>query len=350
MIMAYKSKVGVGRLCQWAGVARSSLYYQPHPGPRGVRASTHTIIGGCGLVENSLVVDQIRAVLSMDYCVYGYRKVTEELRSMEYVINPKKVYRLMKENHLLCGKRIKVQGKRKWVGHRRIDARYPLEYLCLDIKYVWVEGERRWYYQLAIMDVFSRRILCWIFQRSVRQADVIMLMRWLDLRFGLKGVIIRNDNGSQFIAHKVREVLRTMEAKQEFTHVATPEENAYIEAFHSIQQTELIDRHPFASYYDAKQHIQKYMQWYNEKRRHGAIGFITPLQKWEQGMSLSIVRPQAKQGATGLSRPDSLALCAESALYSLDKPGEPAYLCRTSDKDIQSVANPFEKNVQFIGG
>ena len=73
MIMAYKSKVGVGRLCQWAGVARSSLYYQPHPGPRGVRASTHTIIGGCGLVENSLVVDQIRAVLSMDYCVYGYR-------------------------------------------------------------------------------------------------------------------------------------------------------------------------------------------------------------------------------------------------------------------------------------
>ncbi|WP_428400365.1 hypothetical protein ABDK00_006285 [Niabella insulamsoli] len=73
-------------------------------------------------------------------------------------------------------------------------------------------------------------------------------MRWLDLRFGLKGVIIRNDNGSQFIAHKVREALRSMEAKQEFTHVATPEENAYIEAFHSIEQHELIERHSFASF------------------------------------------------------------------------------------------------------
>ena len=72
--MQYKSKTSVDRLCRWAEVAKSSLYYTAHPGLRGIRASTHTILGGCGLVDNSLVVDQIRAVLSMDYCVYGYRK------------------------------------------------------------------------------------------------------------------------------------------------------------------------------------------------------------------------------------------------------------------------------------
>jgi transposase InsO family protein len=77
-------------------------------------------------------------------------------------------------------------------------------------------------------------------------------MRGLDLRFGLKGVIIRNDNGSQFIAYSVRETLKQMEAHQEFTHVAKPEENAYIEAFHSIQQRELMDRFTFSSFYDAK--------------------------------------------------------------------------------------------------
>lgn len=351
MIVQYKSKAGVDDLCQWAAVARSSLYYQAHPGLRGIKPSTHTMIGGCGLVENSLVVDQMRAILSMDYCVYGYRKMTEELRDLEYLINPKKVYRLMKENHLLCGRRIKVQGKRKWVEHRRIEARYPMEYLCLDIKYIWVQGEGRWYYQLAIMDVFSRRILCWIFQRSVRQTDVIALMRWLDLRFGLKGVIIRNDNGSQFIAHKVREALRSMEAKQEFTHVATPEENAYIEAFHSIEQHELIERHSFASFYDAKQHIEKYMHWYNRRRKHGAIGFITPMQKWAQGLSRTAVKALMKQGAMCLSRPDSMAMSAESALYSLDKCSEPAYLCLDGDRDNDElVANHFEKSVQFIRG
>lgn len=351
MITRYKRRTSVDNLCRWAEIAKSSLFYHAHPGPRGIKPSTHTIVGDCGLVENNLVVDQMRAVLSMDYCVYGYRKMTEELRDMEYRINHKKVYRLMKMNHLLCGKRIKVQGKREWVKYRRINAIRPMEYLCLDIKYVWVHGEGRWYYQLAIMDVFSRRILCWIFQRSVRQTDVVALMRWLDLRFGLKGVIIRNDNGSQFIAHLVRQALQQMEARQEFTHVATPEENAYIEAFHSIEQSELIDRHQFSSYYDAKQHIEKYMHWYNNKRKHGAIGFITPMEKWAQGESWTTVRPPFAPGTVDLSRPDSVDSSAESASYSLDKDNEPAYLRLTGDQEnVESVANHFEKSVQFIGG
>ena len=193
------------------------------------------------------------------------------------------------KNKLLCGKIIKTKGKRDGVKYRRIEATRPMQYLCLDIKYVWVQGENRWYYQLAIMDVFSRMILVWVFQRSVRQNDVVVLMRSLDLRYGLKGVIIRNDNGSQFIAHRVRQTLQDLEAKQEFTHVATPEENAYIESFHSIEQRELIDRYTFQSFYDAKQHIEKYMKWYNNVRRHGAIGGVTPAQKCAQGRAWSLV-------------------------------------------------------------
>lgn len=52
------------------------------------------------------------------------------------------------------------------------------------------------------------------FQPSIKQTDVVALMRWLNLRYGLKGVIIRNDNGSQFIAHWVRQALLDLEAKQ----------------------------------------------------------------------------------------------------------------------------------------
>jgi hypothetical protein len=61
------------------------------------------------------------------------------------------------------------------------------------------------------------------------------------------------------------EVLQALEARQEFTHVATPEENACIEAFHSIQQHELMDRFTFPGYYGAKEHIEKYMYWYNTR-------------------------------------------------------------------------------------
>lgn len=327
MINQFKGRTSIDSLCKWADIAKSSQYYKAHPGQRGMKPSTHTQLRGNALVANDLVVDQIRSILSMDYCVYGYYKITSELRDLEYLINKKKVYRLMKDNHLLSGKRIKVQGKRKWVQHRRIEAKRPLEYLCLDLKYVWVEGEKRWYYQLAIIDVFSRRILCWIFQRSVRQTDVIALMRWLDLRFGLKGVIIRNDNGSQFIANSVRQTLQELEAKQEFTHVATPEENAYIEAFHSIEQTELIDRFTFSSFYDAKQHIEKYMYWYNCKRKHGAIGNITPMQKWEQGMAWATVRQSFEPASLDMSRSDCEGLRGESAPLNLDLFNETAYLC-----------------------
>lgn len=347
----FTQKAIVKDLCKWAEVPKSSFHYKAHPGPRGMKPSTHTLTGN-GMVENNVVVEQIRTILQMDYCVYGYDVMTKELKSMEYLINRKKVYRLMTESHLLCGRRIKAQGKRQWVSHRRIKASRPLEYLCLDIKYVWVHGEGRHYYQLSVMDVFSRKILCWIFQRNLRQQDVVSLMRGLDLRFGLKGVIIRNDNGSQFIAYSVRETLKQMEARQEFTHVATPDVNAYIEAFHSIQQRELMDRFTFSSFYDAKEHIRKYMHWYNQVRRHGGIGWITPAQKWEQGFSWLTVRPPSAPAAADLSRPDQdYALWEASASYSLDKADEPGYPCLNgyAEKE-QLVANPVKKNVQLIGG
>lgn len=351
--MQFRGRAAVEELCQWADVAKSSVYYLPHPGPRGMKASTHTARGE-GSVENTAVVQEMRGILGHDYCVYGHKIMTDELRARGYRINKKKTYRLMKEHRLLSRKVIHTQGKRKWVKYRRIKATKPMEYLCLDIKYVWVQGENRWYYQLAIMDVYSRMILCWILQQSVKQDDVIGLMRWLDLHFGLKGVIIRNDNGSQFIAHKVRQVLQDLEAQQEFTHVATPEENAYIEAFHSIQQRELMDRHNFSSYYDAKQHIGKYMYWYNNVRRHGSLKGMRPADKWAQGWACSPVRQPSASEWEGLSRPaDAFEKWTRNQPLDmgLDSPAQGGYLCLTGEQaEGGLVLNLFEKSVQLIGG
>jgi transposase InsO family protein len=183
-----------------------------------MKPSTHTLYQGM-LVPNEQVIDSIKAYLASEpYCAYGYDMINDELCVMGYWINKKKTYRLMDENNLLMGKVIRCKGQRQWVQFRRIQATKPMEYLCLDIKYVWVPGDKRWYYLLSIMDVFSRKILVWIFQRSVRKTDVINLFRYLHHCFNLKGVIIRNDNGSQFIANQVRQFLSQLEAQQEFTH------------------------------------------------------------------------------------------------------------------------------------
>lgn len=63
------------------------------------------------MIANDQVVADIRQVLSQDYCVYGYRVMTYELRGLGYKINKKKVYRLIDENKLLCGKMIRCKGK-----------------------------------------------------------------------------------------------------------------------------------------------------------------------------------------------------------------------------------------------
>ncbi|MCI0554008.1 MAG: IS3 family transposase [Anaerolineae bacterium] len=352
-MMQFQGQASVKELCQWTDVPKSSHYYKAHPGPRGMKPTTYTLKQD-QLIPNERVVDEIRTILGQDYCVYGYHVMADALNVLGYLINDKKVYRLMKENHLLLGKVIRTKGKRTWVKFRRIKAVRPMEYLCLDITYIWVHGENRWYYQLSIMDVYSRMILVWIFQKSVRQNDVIALMRHLDLKFGLKGVMIRNDNGSQFIANRVRQTLEALEANQEFTHVATPEENAYIESFHSIQERELLDRFEFASYYDARQHIEKYMHWYNHIRIHGSLNKRTPAEKWAQGWACSPVKQPFQAAWPGQSRPaDAFEKYIVNQPHDsgLDGPGQVAYLRLTGEHAARGlVLNRFEKSVQKIGG
>lgn len=353
MVKRYSDRAPVRLISGWLALPASTYYYKHHPGLRGKVPSTHTSYNG-ELVSNEEVVEEIKKLISGPYNAYGYQSVTDDLRAIGYLINHKKTYRLMDVHKLLLGKVIRTSGKRKWVQYRKILASKPLEYLCLDIKYVWVQGESRWYYLLSIMDVFSRKILHWIFQKSVRKADVINMFRWLHLVYDLKGVIIRNDNGSQFLANQVRAFLIQLEAQQEFTHVATPEENAYIEAFHSILQRELIERYEFGSFYEANQHIENYMHWYNYERKHKKLGRITPQQKWKQGLSCSTDKQRGQVDVEGVSRPnDSIEnqIQNHSLVTSLDSPGADTYFCLTAEQEtIDLLHNQKSDSVQTLGG
>lgn len=68
----------------------------------------------------------------------------------------------------------------------------------------------------------------------------------------------------------------------EFTRVATPEENAYIEACRSIVQREVAERFKFESYYEALQTLRAYVDFYNSRRIHSGTGYKTPQWKWDE--------------------------------------------------------------------
>ncbi len=159
----FEARTNRSLLCQWLGLPRSVYYYQPRAGKPGAKPSQITMKLDGSWVANQQVVSSIRQLLNVEFNALGYEYIAHELKK-EYVINKKKVYRLMQENKLLLGKVIRPTGKREFVKFKRIEATKPLEYLCWAIKYVWVHGERRNYYLLSVIDVYSRKILAWVFQ------------------------------------------------------------------------------------------------------------------------------------------------------------------------------------------
>ncbi len=353
----YQLHTRVNQLLKWIELPNSSFYYKPKTGRRGIPISTHTYKTDGTVHSNSEVVKDIHSILQHEFCCYGYHNVTAELRDQEYIINPKKVYRLMNENKLLLGKVIRTSGKRQFVQHRRITTVCPMDCICLDIKYVWIDGEKRNYYLLTILDVHTRVVLDQILQRSIRKIDVINAFRRVNNEHGIKGVIVRNDNGSQFIANDVKRYLETAEAKQEFTHIATPEENSYIEAFHSIVQREVVDRYEFSSYYDAQITFRKHKEWYNKNRKHGKLGRITPTQKWNQSKIANFAmlgEAEASSAGEQLARNNSMNGNDMGENPSPLKPNKLSFLFQMPQK-TQSTIEEIDLNskgdfVQLIGG
>jgi len=113
---------------------------------------------------------------------------------------------------------------------------------------------------------------------NIKKGDVIVLLSLLLMEYRIENITLRNDNGSQFIAGVVRQFLKEKGVNQEFTHVATPEENAYIEALHSNVQREVVERYEFESIYHAQMIFSRYYEWYNNHRKHGSLGRKSPEQ------------------------------------------------------------------------
>jgi putative transposase len=113
-------------------------------------------------------------------------------------------------------------------------------------------------------------------RHSIKKRDVLVMLSRMLLEYRAEAMTLRNDNGSQFFPAAVRQYLKDKGIYQEFSHVATPEDNAYIEALHSNIQREVIERFEFESIYQAQMIIDRYYKWSNEKRRHGSLNGKAP--------------------------------------------------------------------------
>jgi transposase InsO family protein len=276
-----------------AGMVHSSYYRTPSLGRKGNRPSKFTYNKHNGWMGKQAVVASITAILSHEFIDCGYRLMTSYLKREGYLINHKKLYRIMKEEGLLkLENRINRSGSgRKFVKFRKVNTSRPFECLEMDIKMVWIPSAGKNAYLLSIIDVHTRKILKDYFSFSIKQAKVIDFLS--DMLEALKypeSIVIRSDNGSQFIAKSVREYLELIGVEQEFTHIATPEENAHIEAYHGILKKEVFKRVDYRTFGEIQQILKRYVVFYNNHRLHGLLGRITPMEKWNQDKHLILMK------------------------------------------------------------
>lgn len=289
-----------------SGVSRHQYYYNPRAGKRGKPASKVTlrIVGeDVERVPNKFVVEQIKETKADPDTCYGYHKMTYALLILGFVVNHKKVYRLMSENDLLRDRTQKPA--RPFVKHRRVIPCSPLEVLEMDIKFVWVEEYRRHAYVLTVLDTFTRAALHWHVGYQIKQGHIKRIWEHVILNFlqpynclGKKMRIeVRNDNDSRFIAGTVQEFFEENRLNQVFTHPYTPQENGHIESFHAIL-SERLSRQIFWSLGELEQCLTLFYEKYNNHRLHSSVCYLPPMvfwQCWEQGYVKRIVNEKQRK-------------------------------------------------------
>ena len=262
------------------GIPRSSYYYKPVSGGgrKGIPQSTHTATKSGRLVANNQVVEDIKEVLGREFVDYGYLKVTHYLRQQKkYIINPKKVYRLMHENGLLNKVTWQKKKQRNWVKELLPPAENAFDYLEFDIKYFYVAALNRDALLLSVIDVRTRWLVGHLMRWDIKQQHVINLFDQIFETYPLpKSFYVRNDNGSQFIAQKVQQYFENKSVTQEFCKPATPEQNAHIESYHSIQEKVICQRNEFESLEELQQTLNRFVHFYNFDRIHSGVGYTSP--------------------------------------------------------------------------
>jgi putative transposase len=273
-----------------AGMSRSTYYYKPTVSKRGRTPSTHTKHVDGSSVSNEKIISIIEEELAMPFIDYGSNRMTLKLKNLGFIINPKKVYRLMKEKQLLYPKRLKANANRQFVRYGIPDPTEPFETIEIDIKYVYIHGDARTSYLITAIDTFTRMTLVWDVDYKMKASQVISLIieliQKINRLYKPKAFYIRTDNGPQFIAKKLREAVSHLAINHEFIRPGTPQQNAHIESFHSTISRIVFRHYEFNNLSHARIILSEFYTVYNTRRIMSHLLGMTPvefLEAWNRG-------------------------------------------------------------------
>ncbi len=275
-------------ICSWAEISRSCFYYKykdedcKRPGrpPPGF-----TLNRDGDVVSDATIIETLKEYRSSwEFTTSGgYQKLTSYLRvERQLYVNHKKIYRLCDINNLLLFKKTKGFSMRKKKSRcEYMNVTAPNQLWQFDIKYGYVHGENRYFFVLTYLDVFTKKVVGYHIGKSCKAGD---LAQTLDQALRNNNIssdhplTIRSDNGPQMSSNKFFFHLKRIEKKlsHEFIPPRTPDRNAFIEAFFSILERELLSDRYFATFLDAYNAVVRFINFYNTRRLHGSLDDRSP--------------------------------------------------------------------------
>ena len=262
MIKPHIPNLSIGRQCALLSISRSSFYYTP----KG---------------ETALNLSLMRVIDKqfLETPFYGVRQMTWHLRNDGHLVNEKRIRRLMRLMGLMPIYQ-KPNTSKAAKGHkiypyllRGLRVGRPNQVWCADITYLPMR--RGFLYLVAIMDWHTRKVQAWRISNTLETDFCIEALNEAIIRFGPPD-IMNTDQGSQFTSFAWTDRLKRVGTRISMDGKGRFLDNIFVERLWRSLKYECVYLHAWETGSQARTGIGKWMDFYNCKRPHSALGGQPP--------------------------------------------------------------------------
>jgi transposase InsO family protein len=288
-----KTEIATSDFIRRIGIARSKYYDWKH---RYGKLNEHN----AWIPRDFWLTDSERQAI-IDYYndnpLEGYRRLCYMMIDADIAaVSPSSVYRVLSNAGLLS----KFNGKKSKKGTGFVQPLEAHEHWHIDISYINICCT--FYYMCSVLDGFSRFIVHWEIREAMKESDVEIILQRAHEKFPDATPRIISDNGPQFISKDFKEFIRI----SGMTHVKTspyyPQSNGKLERYHKTIKSTCIRVNTPLSLLDARRVVTGFVDKYNNRRLHSAIGYVTPADKLYGRAELIQAERDAKLAAVRQAR------------------------------------------------
>ena len=260
----------IGRMVELSQVSRAGLYRRRAAAP-------------CP-ADPDLELRDVLQRIALEMPSYGRPRLTAELRRRGWPVNAKRVYRLMREDQLLCVRRRKFAVTTDSRHDLRVYPNLAREKVLTDVDQLWradltyIRLREEFVFLAVIVDAYSRRVIGWALDRSLENELTLAALRMALSRRSIgPGLVHHSDRGVQYASHDYTALLKEHGIEISMSRKGNPWDNAACESFMKTLKYEEVYRSEYRDLAEARASIQRFLDGiYNRKRLHSALGYVPP--------------------------------------------------------------------------